>query len=331
MTKAPLNFWYAIYESRKVKVKQLIQLKRLNQNLILWRSSEGEVICMENRCPHRGAELSLGCLKGDSVRCAYHGIQYNVNGDCIHIPAHGQGGAIPKGLQVKKYVIREAHGLVWFWWGEPKPVLPEIPWFQQVTATNYEQTGTIVYPISFIRLMESNFDGYHSEHIHGFKRGELVVNVKCETQGLLIKTQWENRRHADLPGVVTLLDTLFPSIMTAYCPNWKVGGIFTCVPIDDHNTWITTRYFGDAFRIPVLGRIKNWIFLQWALKWVFKQDVHVQRTQTPQETGYGVDLPVVNADRGIIAYWRLCKEFSEKEREQLKSMQEEVSPVCLSH
>ncbi len=45
--------------------------------------------------PHRFAPLGMGILKGDAVRCPYHGLEFDGSGACVHNP-HGDG-AIPEG------------------------------------------------------------------------------------------------------------------------------------------------------------------------------------------------------------------------------------------
>ena len=37
----------------------------LDTPVLLYRTSDGRAVALDNRCPHRGAPLSLGCLKDD--------------------------------------------------------------------------------------------------------------------------------------------------------------------------------------------------------------------------------------------------------------------------
>lgn len=39
-------------------------------------------------CPHRGARLSFGTVKHDTLSCGFHGLTYNREGQCVQIPAH---------------------------------------------------------------------------------------------------------------------------------------------------------------------------------------------------------------------------------------------------
>lgn len=45
--------------------------------LILTRVS-GEVFCVIDRCSHEDVPLSLGCIKGDRIKCSYHGSHFSL-------------------------------------------------------------------------------------------------------------------------------------------------------------------------------------------------------------------------------------------------------------
>jgi 3-phenylpropionate/trans-cinnamate dioxygenase ferredoxin subunit len=40
--------------------------------------NNGVLYCAENRCPHEDIKLTLGCLKGDRVKCSLHGYSFNL-------------------------------------------------------------------------------------------------------------------------------------------------------------------------------------------------------------------------------------------------------------
>ena len=54
--------------------------------MVLYRKQSGQVVALEDRCPHRQAPLSLGKKEGDSIRCMYHGIKFDDTGKCIEVP-----------------------------------------------------------------------------------------------------------------------------------------------------------------------------------------------------------------------------------------------------
>ncbi len=58
----------------------------LGVDVVLWRSASGWHAALD-QCPHRGAALSEGCVKGESLQCPYHGWEFNARGACSLIPA----------------------------------------------------------------------------------------------------------------------------------------------------------------------------------------------------------------------------------------------------
>jgi nitrite reductase/ring-hydroxylating ferredoxin subunit len=40
--------------------------------------NNGILYCAENRCPHEDIKLTLGCLKGDRVKCSLHGYSFDL-------------------------------------------------------------------------------------------------------------------------------------------------------------------------------------------------------------------------------------------------------------
>ena len=40
--------------------------------------NNGVLYCAENRCPHEDIKLTLGCLKGNRVKCSLHGYSFDL-------------------------------------------------------------------------------------------------------------------------------------------------------------------------------------------------------------------------------------------------------------
>jgi phenylpropionate dioxygenase-like ring-hydroxylating dioxygenase large terminal subunit len=82
-----------------------------DQALVLWRAS-GSVAAFDDRCPHRGARLSLGRVHGDVLECPYHGWRFDGGGRCVAIPAV-PGFRPPAGHAATTWQVQERHGLLW--------------------------------------------------------------------------------------------------------------------------------------------------------------------------------------------------------------------------
>jgi vanillate O-demethylase monooxygenase subunit len=99
----------------------------LDERLVLWRGTSGELNCLSDLCIHRGTALSLGRVEGDEIVCPYHGWRYDTEGVCTAIPQLADPTRVPRKARVAKHRAVERYGLVWVALEEPRWPLPEVP------------------------------------------------------------------------------------------------------------------------------------------------------------------------------------------------------------
>ena len=107
------NAWYVAAWGHEV-TRDLRQIIVLGEKICLFRARDGEVIALEDACPHRKLPLSQGRIKDDTVECGYHGLTFDCAGRCVWAPG---GGRIPSAARVRPYPVHEKYGLVWVWMG----------------------------------------------------------------------------------------------------------------------------------------------------------------------------------------------------------------------
>lgn len=107
------NAWYMAAWSQEVG-DTLLRRRLLGDPLLLFRKSDGTVAAMVDRCPHRFAPLSMGTRSGDTVTCAYHGLQFDAGGVCVGNPFSDK---VPK-AGVRTFPAIDRDGIVWFWPGD---------------------------------------------------------------------------------------------------------------------------------------------------------------------------------------------------------------------
>ena len=83
------NCWYMIAKSSEIQQRP-VKREIWNQPVVLFRTGQGELHGLEDRCAHRLVRLSHGQVIDDKIECAYHGWQFNGTGRCVHIPHHSQ-------------------------------------------------------------------------------------------------------------------------------------------------------------------------------------------------------------------------------------------------
>ncbi|MEF7612684.1 aromatic ring-hydroxylating dioxygenase subunit alpha [Aquincola sp. MAHUQ-54] len=146
-----------------------VQAHLLGTDLAIWRDDAGRVHAFDDRCPHRGASLSMGRIEDDRLECAYHGWRFRAGGQCTHVPAVPDW-APPAGHRVQAYLAREAYGLVWVALkpavaGEPEPPLPAFaaegdPHLRKVNCGPYD------VETSAPRIVENFLDMAHFGYVH---------------------------------------------------------------------------------------------------------------------------------------------------------------------
>jgi phenylpropionate dioxygenase-like ring-hydroxylating dioxygenase large terminal subunit len=109
------NAWYVGSWSPDLQADTLQAIQILGEPIVLWRTAQ-QVVALADRCVHRLAPLSLGRCEADKLRCMYHGLLYDTQGQCVQIP--GQD-TIPPAARVRSYPVVERHSWVWVWMGDP--------------------------------------------------------------------------------------------------------------------------------------------------------------------------------------------------------------------
>lgn len=107
------DLWYPVCPSSFVKTDP-ISLRRLGYKIALWRDANGQVHALEDRCPHRGAPLSLGVILGDRIACPYHGVEVRCDGTVMRVP--GSPGCKLEGSRpTRAFHVAESNGAIFLY------------------------------------------------------------------------------------------------------------------------------------------------------------------------------------------------------------------------
>ena len=63
-----------------------LRLRILGEDLIVFRTKDGGIDCLEPHCAHRGNSLVYGRIEERGIRCCYHGWLYDTEGACLETP-----------------------------------------------------------------------------------------------------------------------------------------------------------------------------------------------------------------------------------------------------
>jgi len=144
---------------------QLLSRTLLGRGIVMYRTREGQVVAMEDRCPHRSMPLSAGELNNDRIVCAYHGIQFNAQGDCVHVPSQA---SCPASMGVRTYATFERGPVVWIWMGDAASAdLARLPAQDWLTSGDWAcSQGYLHLKGSYVRLHENLLDLTHLSFLH---------------------------------------------------------------------------------------------------------------------------------------------------------------------
>jgi phenylpropionate dioxygenase-like ring-hydroxylating dioxygenase large terminal subunit len=161
----PRNCWYVAGWDHEIQRLKLLRRLLLGDAVVLYRKPDGSPVALEDRCCHRQAPLSRGRIRGDRVECAYHGLQFDPSGACVHIPTQD---TIPKSARVRSYPVAEKHHWVWIWMGDPALADPAlIPDFGVMSDSAWSWRGeTLAVQGNYMLVVENLMDLTHLPALH---------------------------------------------------------------------------------------------------------------------------------------------------------------------
>lgn len=166
VTKQPVlrRFWYPVMPSNRLNGEPQ-SFKLLDSDIVLWHGANGAVACVQDRCCHRTAKLSLGFVEDGHLVCGYHGWTYRSDGVCVRIPQRGNPKNVSESVRVPAYRAAERYGYVWVALDEPLTDIPHLPEAEQ---SGFRRVDQFYEPwnIGAFRLMENSFDSAHIAFVH---------------------------------------------------------------------------------------------------------------------------------------------------------------------
>jgi len=119
LPRAP-QAWYHVCRAVDLAPGKVVSWDLFDLPLVVYRGASGRVVAMDARCPHMGAHLKHGQVRGDDLTCALHHWTCEARGRCV---APDGGGR----LRTSVYPVVERYGSVFVFAGpEPRFELPSI-------------------------------------------------------------------------------------------------------------------------------------------------------------------------------------------------------------
>jgi len=159
------NCWYVIAWDHEVHADGLLARTVLNEPILVLRSADGSIAALEDRCCHRLAPLSKGRKEGDCVRCGYHGLKFNPQGECVEVPGLD---TVPPKAHVRTYPVVVQNKWVFVWMGDAtkadRTLLPDN--FSCDHPEWRNKPGYLHYDTPYLLICDNLLDFSHLSYVH---------------------------------------------------------------------------------------------------------------------------------------------------------------------
>ena len=323
MSQIEYSFWHPVCDSRQVQEEPLaVELMALP--LVLWRDEDGMVRGLHDKCPHRGARLSLGRVCNGQVQCAYHGWKFDHQGHCTLIPAMPHLSPTDA-HQARSIAVHERMGLVWVCLDAAHADTAVWPSFVAENNASLRKFNAGPYEVatSAPRIIENFLDMSHFSFVHDGWLGESahteIPDLELEEYetGFKVKNAqvWQPNTSALSvhPGMVTYgYEVMHPyAAVLTKVPDEQSG-----VPVGYEESIIvliqpvSTEQCRVWFRMAVADFEAEMEDLLAFQDKIFSQDKPVLESQLPRQLPLTMGQEAnVGSDKASVAYRRFLKKL----------------------
>ncbi|WP_336721267.1 aromatic ring-hydroxylating dioxygenase subunit alpha [Acinetobacter soli] len=237
--------WYPVLASWEVNANP-VGITRLGENIVVWRDHDGQLHALEDRCPHRGARLSLGWNLGNRVACWYHGVEVNGKGMVEDVPAVHECPL--KGAEcVKSYPVIEKHDAIFIWFGlDPNEPPAELAFPEQLASEEWSSfLCQADWKVNHQYAIDNVMDPMHGTYLHctshSMAEGERTAEMKHRNteHGFIFEKEGQTGVNFDWVEYGQT-GTSWLRLSIPYRKEFGPGGVFWIVgfatPIDANNT-----------------------------------------------------------------------------------------------
>ncbi len=164
------NGWFAVAWSKELVAADVRRIRYFDEELVLFRTRSGQPVVLDAYCPHLGAHLAEGGrVVGESIRCPFHGWQFDGTGVCVRIPYAGSE-RIPRKARLRAWEVVERNGMIFAWHhAEGKPPDWQVPELAELADPDWTEPRTfeLKVPVHMQDMAENNCDPVHFHFVHG--------------------------------------------------------------------------------------------------------------------------------------------------------------------
>jgi 5,5'-dehydrodivanillate O-demethylase oxygenase subunit len=157
------QFWHAIGRGEDLPRGRVQPIRIMSEDYAVYRGAGGRAQVIAYRCAHRGAQLHLGWVEGDDIRCVYHGWKYSSSGQCLEAPAELPG--FERKVNLRVFPTEEAFGLIYAYFGDGEP--PAFPPYPESQGEGVVEAWPVEHvPCNYLQSFENSMDEVHVAFTH---------------------------------------------------------------------------------------------------------------------------------------------------------------------
>jgi phenylpropionate dioxygenase-like ring-hydroxylating dioxygenase large terminal subunit len=174
------RFWMPIALTSMVGELPL-KLRRMGEDLVLFRDRSGALGLLHLLCAHRNASLEFGIVEQHGIRCCYHGWLFGTDGAILETPGEPKTSQICDRVTQGAYPVIEHKEMVFAYFG-PIAEMPPFPVFDTMELPDDLMVPYLVpSPANWVQVFENSIDPYHVTFLHtrvsGVQFQENLVNL----------------------------------------------------------------------------------------------------------------------------------------------------------
>lgn len=322
------DYWYPLAWSSELRAGKVIGRHFAGEPIALYRTEDGKLGALEDRCAHRQVPLHMGVVAGQTLKCGYHGWTYDRAGACIDVPYLGSC-RLSNG--VKSYPAQEIDGLIFVFAGDVALAETRLPSRLGSFADRSYRTRQLNREVSchYTFLHENLFDMNH-QFLHRRNMGSIKAHCLgrragdtwCEVDYTFTRTQGhqpvgeaailsalrasDGKKYRDLMTIRTEYpyQRLKVWVGEAVQPALDVWLCYT--PLDAAQK--TNHTFGflsvRKSRLPGLTALA-WPFISWFTERIFQEDKVIVEAEQAAHDSQGADwnnevFPAINDLRALL-------------------------------
>lgn len=164
--------WYKLADADELRPGDTRYLEVLGERLVLFRDEQGRPHVLDAHCPHQGANLAGGKVRGQCIECPFHAWRFDGDGQVREIP---YAARVSPSLRTRSWPVIEHAGmwLMYFQPGrgprdhalQPAHELADIDGLDRMRFMGRRDAGEV--RMHLIEFAENSVDFAHFSVVHG--------------------------------------------------------------------------------------------------------------------------------------------------------------------